>query len=170
MLTCWMRGHVSHKEDGLGALWLSPPPQLSPGHCHEGNHGLQLPEAAALAGGSFVSSRCLLSQALVFGQGRPPPFPAAHCSAALPSSPVLHRRGSGIHWLWDEGFSSQVPLHPIFSTPLSPSCHGSRLRGTVRLQRRGEMLPPCSLLYLSLDPLGTQNPPLPSETIPRVTS
>lgn len=32
------------------------------------------------------------------------------------------------------------------------------------------MLPPYSLLYLSLDPPGTQNPLLPSETNPRVTS
>lgn len=37
-------------------LFEPPLPELSPGHHHEGNRGLQPPEAAALAGRSFILS------------------------------------------------------------------------------------------------------------------
>lgn len=137
-----------------------PYPQLSPGHCQEGDPRLlpwlwELHLLSMFAeSGPWLAAAAAASWSSLFN----------HASFLLSPAPV---REWG-PWLWDEGFSSQLPLRPVFSTPLSPSCHSSHLQRTA--VEEAEMLPPHSLFYLSLDPQGTQNPPLPSETNPRVTS
>lgn len=128
----WKKGNFPKVPQGRWRLCMG---QVCCGSALSPGSALGIATSGALAGRSFISGWCLLTSAPAFGQGWPPLLPATHCLPAHPSSPFPRQ-------LWDEGCSSQVLLHPGFGTSLSPSCHGSCSQETVKLQRRGEMLPP----------------------------
>lgn len=76
----------------------------------------------------------------------------------------------GIPWLEDEGFCSQVPLHPHFLHIPFPILPQQPFPRRSKATEEGRDAPSLLLLFQSLEPLGTQNPPLPSETNPQMTN